>query len=230
MYNFFGVSKDTWKKKKDNLLLHLQQYYEYEIKYNENDRRKLDYHIIRKIKDYEPPKGKKAKQNSIYSEQIINVIEIDNWQTAKNVSRIIKKRKEIMDLQHKDGTIYEYTRVNMRTMFGKEIGEGGTKGIITDKVWCVPDKDNSVYIALDDTQVKFLYNTFAALKRENRQDDLSICADYDSGLITKEEMQEKLSSNSLSCFIAAKSEFKAKFGYYPVKVPVYEISAFETDT
>ena len=78
MYNFFGVSKDAWKKKKDNLLLHLQQYYEYEIKYNENDRRKLDYHIIRKIEDYEPPKGKKAKQNSIYSEQIINVIEIDN--------------------------------------------------------------------------------------------------------------------------------------------------------
>lgn len=230
MYNFFGVSKDTWKKKKDNLLLHLQQYYEYEIKYNENDRRKLDYHIIRKIKDYEPPKGKKAKQNSIYSEQIINVIEIDNWQTAKNISRIIKKRKEIMDLKHKDGTIYEYTRVNMRTMFGKEIGEGGTKGIITDKVWCVPDTDNNVYIALDDTQVKFLYNTFAALKRENRQDDLSICADYDSGLITKEEMQEKLSSNSLSCFIAAKNEFKAKYGHYPVKVPVYEISAFETDT
>ena len=162
MYNFFEVSKDTWKKKKDNLLLHLQQYYEYEIKYNENDRRKLDYHIIRKIKEYEPPKGKKAKQNTIYSEQIINVIEEDNWQTAKNVSRIIKNRKEIIDLKHKDGTIYEYTRVNMRTMFGRDIGEGGTKGIITDKVWCVPDTENNVYIALDDTQVKFLYNAYAA--------------------------------------------------------------------
>ena len=230
MYNFFEVSKDTWKKKKDNLLLHLQQYYEYEIEYNEKDRRKLDYHIIRQIKDYEPPKGKKAKQNTIYSEQIINVIEEDNWQTAKNVSRIIKKRKEIMDLKHKDGTIYEYTRVNMRTMFGREIGEGGTKGIITDKIWCIPDTENNVYIALDDTQVKFLYNTFTALKKENRQDDLSICADFDSGLMTKEEMQERLSSNSLSCFIAAKNEFRAKYGHYPVKVPVYEISAFVTDT
>ena len=230
MYNFFGVSKDTRKKKKDNLLLHLQHYYEYEIKYNENDRRKLDYHIIRKIKDYEPPKGKKAKQNAIYSEQIINVIEEANWQTARNVSRIIKNRKEIIDLNHKDGTIYEYTRVNMRTMFGREIGEGGTKGIITDKVWCVSDTDNNVYIPLNDTQVKFLYNTFAALKKENKQDDLSICADYDSGLITKKEMQEKLSSNSLSCFIAAQNEFKTKYGHYPVKVPVYEISAFETAT
>lgn len=231
MYTFFGVSKENWKKKKDNLLLHLQQYYEYEIKYNENDRRKLDYHIIKKIKDYEPPlKGKKAKQNVIYSEQIINVIAVDNWQTAKNVSRIIKNRKEIVDLKHKDDTIYEYTRVNMRTMFGKDVGEGGTKGTITQKIWCLPDPENNVYLPLDDTQVNFLYSTFNALKKENKQDDLSICADYESGLITKEEMQEKLSSNSLSCFIAAKGEFKCKYGYYPVKVPVYEISAFETDT
>lgn len=231
MYTFFGVSKENWKKKKDNLLLHLQQYYEYEIKYNENDRRKLDYHIIKKIKDYEPPlKGKKAKQNVIYSEQIINVIANDNWQTAKNVSRIIKNRKEIVDLKHKDDTIYEYTRVNMRTMFGKDIGEGGTRGTITQKVWCLPDTEKNVYLPLDDSQVKYLYNTFNALKRENKQDDLSICADYESGLITKEEMQEKLSSNSLSCFIAARGEFKCKYGYYPVKVPVYEISAFETDT
>ena len=178
------------------------------------------------MKDYEPPKGKKAKQNDIYSEQIINVIKIDNWQTSKNVSRIIKNRKEIMALKHKDGTIYEYTRVNMRTMFGREIGEGGTKGLIIDKVWCVLDADNNLYIALDDTQIKFLYNTFAALKKEYKQDDLSICADFDSGLITKEEMQEGLSSNSLSCFIAAQKEFKAKYGHYPVKVPVYEISAF----
>lgn len=230
MYNFFEVSKDTWKKKKDDLLLHLQQYYEYEIQYNKNDRRKLNYHIIRKLKDYEPLKGKKAKQNDIYSEQIINVIEIDNLQTAMNVSRIIKNHKEIMDLNHKDGTIYEYTRVNMRTMFGREIGEGGTRGIITDKVWCVADTDHNIYIVLDDTQVEFLYSTFYALKKENKQDDLSICADYDSGLITKEEMQEKLSSNSLSCFIAAQNEFKIKYGHYPVKVPVYEISAFEIAT
>ena len=226
MYNFFGVSKDTWKKKKDNLLLHLQQYYEYEVEYNEKDRRRLDYHIIKKIKDYEPPKGKKAKQNIIYSEQIINVIEEDSWQTAKNVSRIIKNRKEIIDLKHKDGTIYEYTRVNMRTMFGSKIGEGGTMGIITEKIWCIPDTENNVYTALDDTQVKFLYDTFAALIKETKQEDLSIYADLDSGLITKEEIQERFSSYSLACFIAAKKEFKTKYGYYPVKVPVYEISAF----
>ena len=118
----------------------------------------------------------------------------------------------------------------MRTMFGREIGEGGTKGIIVKKIWCMPDTKNNVYIALDDTQVQFLYSTFAALKKENRQDDLAICADFEAELITEEEMKERLNSNSLFCFLAAKDEFKGKYGYYPVKVPVYEISAFAADT
>lgn len=231
MCQFFEVTKDTWKKKKDNLLSHLQHYFEYEIKYNEKDQRKLDYHIIRKIKDYEPPpKGKKAIQNIIYSKHIISVIEVNNWQTAMNVSRIIKTRKEIVDLKHKNGTIYEYTRLNMRTMFGKAIGEGGTKGIITEKIWCCLDIKNNAYIPLNDEQVKFLYNSFAAFTKENTQDDLSVYADYDSGLITKEEMQEEVRFNRLSCFIDAKNTFKAKYGYNPIKIPVYEISAFETDT
>lgn len=214
------------EKKKDKLLLHLQQYYEYEILYNEKDRRKLDYHIIRKIKDYEPPKGKKVIQNAIYSEQILNVIKADNWQTAKNVSRIIANRKEIIALNHKDGTIYEYTRVNMRTMFGTKIGESGTKGMISEKKWCMLDKAENAYIPLDDEKIEFLFNTFSELKLENNHTDLSICADYDSGLITKEEMQEMLSYNSISCFIAAKDTFKDKYGYFPIKVPVFEFSAF----
>lgn len=226
MCNFFEVSKDTWKKKKNKLLLHFQQYYEYEVIYNEKDRRKLDYHIIRKIKEYEPLQGKKAKQNIIYSEQIIHVIETDNLQTAKNVSRIIKDHKEIIALNHKDGTIYEYTRINMRTMFGTKAGEIGTKGRIDKKIWCSLDAENNIYLPLDDTKIKFLYNTFSTLKKESSLNDLFVCADYDAGLITKEEMQNIISFNSLSCFLNAKDLFKEKFGYNPIKASVYELSAF----
>lgn len=66
MQQFFNVLPDTWKKKKDTLLLHLSHYYQYEIKYNEQDHRKLDYHIIKKIKEYEPLLSKRAHQNIIY--------------------------------------------------------------------------------------------------------------------------------------------------------------------
>ncbi len=225
MRQFFGVSTDTWKKKKEDLLLHLQQYYEYERYYDEIDRRKIDYHIIRKIEDYEPPKSKKERQNVIYSEQIIKVIEKDNRQTPKNISRIIKNNKEIVALNHKDGTIYEYTRVNMRTMFGKELFEGGTMGSIIDKVWCMLDYKNNKYIPLEEEQTEFLYQTFHTFQKESKEYDLSICSEYESGLISKEEMQEILNENSLNCFITAKQIFKTKYGYFPVKVPSYELFA-----
>lgn len=169
MRDFFGVTKDTWKWKKEDLLLHLQNYYEYEAVYNPYDRRRIDYHIFKKIKDYEPLKGKRAQQNIIYSRHIINVIESDNIQTAMNIKRIICNCEEIAALNHADGTIYEYTRVNMRTMFGKEIGESGTNGIITDKIWCKLEPDYNFYTPLDPQQINFLYDSFSQEKKEAKK-------------------------------------------------------------
>jgi hypothetical protein len=226
MQQFFGVSNAKWKKKKDHLLLHLSHYYEYEINHSEKDRRKLEYHIIKKIKDYEPPLGKKAMQNKIYSDKIIEVIELDNVQTAKNVSRIIKDDDAIKALTHAEGTIYEYTRVNMRALFGKGILEGGTTGVITEKIWCKSDLAHNVYIPMSQEQIEFLYGTFYSYKKATREEELSIFADYDSGLITKEEMTKLVSDSGLHCFLEAKNAFKAKFGFFPIKVQVYELSAY----
>ena len=47
MIQFFGVSEATWKKKKDELLFHFSNFYEYEIEYDKNDYRKLNYHITK---------------------------------------------------------------------------------------------------------------------------------------------------------------------------------------
>ena len=122
MQNFFGVSKDTWKKKKDSLLFHLSNYYEYEVEYDSVDYRKCNYHIIKQLHEYEPPLKKSVKRDLTYEKNIIKTIEISNLQTAKNVSRIIKTEPEILSFHHKAGTVYEYTRVNMRKMFGTKIG------------------------------------------------------------------------------------------------------------
>lgn len=227
MQQFFGVSKDSWKKKKDTLLLHFSAYYQYEVRYNENDRRKIDYHIIKELKDYEPPKSKKVQQNEIYSKKILEVIERDRFQTPKNISRIIKDDKEIVALNHAEGTIYEYTRVNTRTMFGKEIMQGGTKGVIFQKIWCKVDIKHNIYIPLDDERIQYLYDTFHSYQKESEQDRLSICADYDSGLITYKEMRQIVADDGLGCFLAAKADFRARYGFNPIKVPEYVISAFD---
>lgn len=228
MQQFFNVSPDNWKKKKDTLLLYLSHYYQYEIKYNEQDHRKLDYHIIKKIKEYEPLLGKRAQQNIIYSGKIIDVIKQDNLQTPKNVSRIIKSDNDIVALNHKEGTIYEYTRVNMRTMFGKGIGEGGTAGIIFSKRWCRINLETNTYIPLNEEQTQYLFDTFYSFKSEISEKELSVYADIDCGLLTHNETTDIFSENKLWYFLLAKDLFKAEYGYYPIKVPVYEFSAFTT--
>ena len=170
--------------------------------------------------------GKKAAQDIIYSNKIIDVVKIDNMQTPKNVSRIICKDDDIKALHHTDGTVYSYTRTNMRTMFGKGINEGGSIGIVTEKIWCFLDIDNNRYIPMGKEETDFLYNTFYGNKKECKKDELAIISLYESGVLTKEEMKEAVSESGLACFLAAKVTFHEEYGYYPVKVPVYEFSAF----
>lgn len=132
------------------MLLYLSKFYEYEIEYDKSDHRKINYRIIKELDEYEAPPTKGEINDRVYREKIIEVITKDNVQTAKNVSTIIKSDKEVIKLNHKESTTYEYTRVRMRTMFGTKAGERGTNGLIREKIWCHLDAENHCYIPLDD--------------------------------------------------------------------------------
>lgn len=226
MIQFFGVSEATWKKKKEQLLFHFSNFYEYEIKYDPNDYRKWNYHITKQVYEYEPPKRKSVKRDEIYESSIVKVIEEDNVQTAKNVSRIIRNTEEIQNLNHKDGTVYEYTRVRMRNMFGTKAGESGTTGRILEKIWCRLDSENNVYIRLEPEQISNFYDLFKAEKDDLNDYRLELLTDYDNGSISREELNEYMGDLSISCFINARKLYYDKYGFYPSKVPVYELSAF----
>ena len=230
MQTFFHVSKDTWKKKKNILLNHLKNYYLYEIEYNENDWRKLQYTIVEKINDYEPILKKGELRDIIYDKKILNVICCDNLQTAKNVSRIIKNDNEIIALSHTDNTRYEITRVRMRNMFGTHKNDYGTPGYISDKIWCMLDVDNNRYIPLSEEKTKDFFNMFKTEKSLYSQAEIDILADLDNGLLTRKEADRIISANCINAFISAKQSFKIKYGYTPIKVPIYELSAFEHET
>ena len=226
MVKFFNISKDTWKKKRDKYLFHLSNFYEYEVQYDKNDYRKLNYHITKQIHEYEPPKRKSAKRDQVYETNIVKVIEKDNVQTAKNVSRIIRNAEEIQKLNHKDGTVYEYTRVRMRNMFGTKAGEHGTSGRIVEKIWCKLDKDNNTYIRLEPEEISAFYELFSSEKEDLNDYRLDLLTDFDNGSISKEELGEYLGDLAISCFINARRVYYDKYGFYPSKVPVYELSAF----
>ena len=227
MIEFFGVSKATWKKKKDRLLDHFRRYYMYEVFYDTKDRRKINYKILKKLQEYEPPLGKGAKRDLVYDRKIEEVIEEDNIQTARNVSRIIQDDTEIVALNHTDNTRYEYTRVRMRIMFGTKAGEHGTKGFISDKIWCKLDENNNCYIELTPEEIQKFYDIYSDEKKLIQEDELTIMSDYQNGLITQEEMKTLISDTTLGAFISARTLYKEKYGYYPIKVPVYQLSAFD---
>ena len=209
------------------MLLYLSKFYEYEIEYDKFDSRKTNYRIIKILDEYEAPPTKSEINDKVYRKKILEVIEKDNVQTAKNVSNIIKSDTEIVNLNHKDSTRYEYTRVRMRTMFGTKAGERGTNGLIREKIWCCLDAENHCYIPLNEEQIDNFYKIFMEYKNEAKEDLLTYYSDYINGLLTKEELNEAVGSSGLSCFISAREEFKEKYGFRPIKVPIYEISAFE---
>ena len=227
MIKFFNVSKDTWKKKKEKLLLHFDNFYEYEVEYDSKDRRKINYKIIKQLGKYEPPQKKSVIRNKTYENEIVKVIEVDNIQTAKNVSRIIKDTDEIKAFNHTEGTVYEYTRVRMRNMFGIKAGEAGTHGKIVEKIWCRLRTDINLYIDIPQEEIQDFYKFFNKEKNSIKEAELTLYSDFENGLITRDELNEQIGETGLICFLTAKEKFREKYGYYPIKVPVYELSAYE---
>ena len=226
MMEFFGVSKDVWKRNKNKLLENFGKYYEYEVVYRG---RNIDYHIIKKLGDYKPIEKKSEKRDRVYESNILEVIAEDNIQTAMNVSRIIKDNDSIKELNHSDGTVYEYTRVRMRNMFGIVVNEGGTKGIIEKKVWCKLVADYNYYVEMSEEEIQDFYDIYKQSKEDMKEEELEIFSDYQNGLITKDEMNSKLGECGLWSFKFARKQFADKHKYFPIKVPVYRISAFEME-
>ena len=148
-------------------------------------------------------------------------------QTASNVARLIKDSEEIAALQYAESTNYQYTRNNMRVMFGTKAQEHGTMGYIKEKIWCKLDIEYNCYIPLTTEEITEFFELFNTERADTKEIELSILSDIKIGLISREEMQEQISYNSISCFISAQRLYKAKYDFHPIKVPIYELSAYE---
>lgn len=220
LQKFFSVSASTWSHKRNEYLDNLSLYYEYEVKYRG---RNTDYLIVKKLGDYQKPPRKKDKamRDAVYEAQIVDVIKWDNYQTASNVARIITTREPIQNLHHSNGTVQEYTRLRMRAMFGKKPQEGGTHGTIIEKEWCRLDGIRNQYIPMTDEAISAFYELFSDIRSVNQQAELDALNDYHIHLITKEELADRISDISLNGYLSARKEFCRRYGYYPIKVPVY---------
>jgi hypothetical protein len=184
-----GICRDTFTKRRNEYLDSLSQAYKYEISYKG---RAILYTIIEQIGEFQKPERKNAKEktNAIIHQFIRETIEEDNLQTAANITRRAfrnrSQKTEVAELGLKESTTCEYTRVQMREMFGSKVGQGGTDGYMMEKVWCKLNKTKNRYEELSQDIVEDYYKIFNKHKLKSKE-ELHVVADYDSGLITKEE-------------------------------------------
>lgn len=227
-----GISDSLWKRKKNEYLNSLSQAYEYEVSYKG---RAVLYTITKQIADFKKPENKRSREKNmeVIRKFIIEVIEEDNLQTAANMGRRAFESftegitTEVAKLGLTEGTAKEYIRLKMREMFGRNVGESGTDGFISEKVWCHLEKEYNTYIEMTDAQIADYYNMVQTIRSDFKKDDVCLYEDYENGLITKEEYQEALCDFNCMFFKTVKSSFKEKYGFTPIKVPRYELNAWK---
>jgi hypothetical protein len=223
------ISVNIWKKKKNEYLDSLSQAYEYEI--TQKGRATL-YTFTKQIGEYQKPENKRSREktNAIIHQFIRETIEEDNLQTAANITRRAfrnrSQKTEVAELGLKESTTCEYTRIQMREMFGSKVGQGGTDGYMMEKVWCKLNKTKNRYEELSQDIVEDYYKIFNKHKLKSKE-ELHVVADYDSGLITKEEYNTQIGNNVYNTYEEAREEFVEKYCFYPIRVPRYQLCAWQ---
>lgn len=229
-----GVTKDQWKRKKNEYLRNLSIAYNYDVEYQG---RATFYTITEKICDYQKPERKNArkKTNDVIKKFINEVIDEDPVQTAANINRRAWEHSDtnpssVVLLGLKDTTTGEYIRLNLREMYGIKENVGGTDGIIEKKIWCRLDTDYNCYIEIPQEMIDKFFSYLDKTKQQKREYNSSICADYKSGLISKQEMFNLLGESEYNVYEEASRAFREECGFWPIKVPVYIRCAWKDES
>lgn len=226
VYQRLGISDKTWKKNRKDILTELSNIYEYEIEY---EGRTTIYHFIKRVGE-----ATQSPRDEAFENAILSTLYFQPMNTAANVARIIQKeREDINCMGYENGTVYEYTRVRMRKWFGNNENDRGDfedmedmkerKGFIEEKVWCMLDAEYNDYIEMSQEQIDYFMKSIKDSFKTDTEMEVKLLADYDAGVISKSELDKALGDLKVAGYAAAKKAFRAKYGKFPIKVPVYKI-------
>lgn len=226
VYQRLGISDKTWKKNRKDILTELSNIYEYEIEY---EGRTTIYHFIKRVGE-----ATQSPRDEAFERAILTTLYFQPMNTAANVARIIQKeREDINSMGYENGTVYEYTRVRMRKWFGNNENDRGDfedmedmkerKGFIEEKVWCMLDAEYNDYIEMSQEQIDYFMKSIKDSFKTDTEMEVKLLADYDAGVISKSELDKALGDLKVAGYAAAKKAFRAKYGKFPIKVPVYKI-------
>ena len=200
------ITKDSWKKRRDEYLVWFFNFFNYEVT---TDGRTIFYEIKEIYGEYEPmPRKKKSEEiKQYYSKETENIVKKEPWNTGSNIARdIIENNKN--KYNHTEGTIANYVRPIIRNEYD-----------ITEKKWM---RLMETYEPLTKEQEAYLQECFQTFYERNGKTSAELCADLECGLITKIEFAQYLADQTFSQYTKAMDTFKIKFGFRPIKVPKLE--------
>lgn len=206
-----NISSYIWKKRKEDLLEHLKDYFDYTIELG-------GYHnteqtiIIREVyDDYEPLPRKtniKEKQQD-YKEFTLETIKKEPLNTVSNIARKAVTDEFLANkYHHKSRAAENYIRPIINS---DEILKG-------EKVWVCLNKALNIYELLQGEELETIQNIMREFVEKHDSVVESIVTSLDCGDLTEEEISKQVMSYLRMEYAIAIDSFVAKYGYRPFKV------------
>lgn len=200
------ISKDTWKRRREEILEYLKGFWVYEIV---TEGRCNCFVVYNETEDLKPLPRKTALKEikAFYSEKTDDLINNNPWNTGANIARQIIAKDNRYD--HKEGTAANYVRPILKEEYT----------ITEHKEWHKPNYITFVYEPLEEEEKEYLNELFKKyMHRLSSESIIEAIAAEDAGYCTKEEAYDQIKGT----YNQVMNEFKEKYGYRPIKIGKYE--------
>lgn len=208
------VSKHHWETEKDKFLEYCKNYFEFET-YKSG---RIQYYRIFKIyQEWKPYPGKKDIEaiTKFYKEETYRIVKAQPRNTGSNVVRILEK-EDRNPFNHASSTMGNYIRPSLKNQFKNDESE---------RAWC--HLVGSVYELLTEEELNYLQNECFEKAPFSKKELMDKMADVTAGTVSKEEAGDIMVAYLTSPFEACMQKFKEKYGFRPIRVPLwYEAEIF----
>lgn len=220
-FDLLNITSYTWKKRKEDLLAHLKDYFDYTIELGGYHNTEQTIVIKEVYDDYEPLPRKtctKEKQED-YKEFALKTIQHYPLNTTTNIARRAITDEYLQNKwHHKRAAAENYIRpvVKDNNLICKD-----------HKQWCKLNKELNIYEPLTEEQYIYFKALLQHLSSNGGVENIAeVVSLYNEGEISREEYEKLVSDVVQMEFQFILGEFCAKYGFIPVKVPYLIINGF----
>ena len=176
------------------------------------------YTITEVYCQYESPTSEAARNRKVISDFVSDMIDAEPYHTPSSLGRRATYDEEVKKTKYAQSTIKEYVKIDLRTKY-----------YIKERLWGKVldiDTPEEVVSPLEDNELQTLKDLFKKYGSEKMEKDGALLEEYNEGMITREEYLESLGDANAAFFNNAKTEFSKIYGFKPIRIGVYDRTAY----